>query len=94
MLLSNINTLFYVRYNLKFYILFKYILIVCEPQIYVYVSFKNTKWEDTFITFKIGRQNFEKIDGRNAVIEVTIFRLLSYNDMLGCDVKTSMLQDA
>jgi len=94
MLLSSMSTLFYVRYKLKLYIPFKYIIIVCEPQIFVYVPFKNTKLEDTFIAFKIGRQNFEKIDGHNAAIEVTRFRLFSFNVMLCYGVKISLLQDA
>jgi len=52
------NTLFYVRYKLKIYIQFKYILIVSEPQIFGYVPFKNTKLEDTFITFEKGAPEF------------------------------------
>jgi len=37
------NTMFYVRYKLKLYIQFKYILIVSEPQIFEYFPFKNKK---------------------------------------------------
>jgi len=60
MLLSNMNTLLYVRYKLKIYIPFKHILVVCEPQTFVYVPFINTKLEDTFITFKTGKPEIKK----------------------------------